>query len=297
MITTRLTAAFLAIAISLTGCGRPKPDHEFQPITLKAAETGGNVNYSGLDAVLKVAIGPGGEIRPGELKDNEKMLEGQLMLMTVTGPKTKPDLFKDERSKLNYWYNARAAWSLRLILTFSRELLEADKEEVSESQRWEIADNKTPVKDFNNRPFPIDGRSMTLALMDSLIIDQFGFKAVVGAPGMSPLRAVIPTKSFDADDTAKLIDERFNKFIDNESRFAIDVKSQQILVPPVLWRFKDRIIADHQEKYQTTGANLTTALLPHVRLSPHRRLQDAIGYKCTKAPEPKTPLIVKRQED
>ena len=138
---------------------------------------------------------------------------------------------------------------------------------------------------------------MTLALIDSLIIDQFGFKAVVGAPGMSPLRAEIPTKSFDAKDADKLIDERFNKFIDNETRFAIDVNSQQILIPPVLWRFKDRLITDHRKKYGTTAANLTTALLPHVRLSPHRRLQDAIGYKCTEAPEPKTPLIVKRQED
>ena len=304
MITTRLKVAFLATAISLVGCRLRKPTSEFQPITLDTTGVAGKVDYSGLAAVLKAGVGPGGELLPGKLKANAKMLEGQLMLMTVAGPKTRADLFEGEHSKLNYWYNARAAWSLRLMLTFSLERLEAESEvsegdegETGEVARWEITDDGIPIEEFHNRSFPIDGRSMTLALMDSLIIDQFGFKAVVGAPGVSPARAPIPTKPFNANDAAKLIDKRFNEFIDNESRFVIDAAPRRILVPPVLWQFGERLIAEHQQKYRVTGARLTTALLPHVRLSPHRRLQDAVGYKCVRGPRPKAPLIVKRAED
>jgi len=304
MITTCLKVVFLAAAISLVGCRPRKPAGEFQPIKLDTTNVVGKVDYSGLAAVLKAGVGPGGKLLPRKLKANAKMLEGQLMLMTVAGPKTRADLFDSEHSKLNYWYNARAAWSLRLMLTFSRERLEAESETseaaedtTGEAVRWQIADDGVSIAEFRNRSFPVDGRSMTLALMDSLIIDQFGFKAVVGAPGVSPARAVIPGGPFDAKDAAKLIDERFNEFIDNESRFVVDAASKRILVPPVLWQFRERLIADHRQKYRVTGASLTTALLPHVRLSPHRRLQDAVGYKCVEAPQPKAPLIVKPAED
>ena len=304
MNTTRLSAVFLAAAISLAGCRGRQPAGEFQPITLDTTDVAGKVDYSGLAAVLKAGVGPGGKLLPEKLKANAKILEGQLMLMTVAGPKTRADLFKSEHSKLNYWYNARSAWSLRLMLTFGRERLEDESKvaktgegKTREPARWEIADDGVSIEEFSNRSFPIDGRSMTLSLMDSLIVEEFGFKAVIGAPCVSPRRAAIPPKPFEANDAAKLIDERFNEFIDDENRFVVDVASRRILVPPVLWQFAERLMADHQQKYRVTGANFTTALLPHVRLSAHRRLQDAVGYKCVGAPEPKVPLIVKRAED
>jgi hypothetical protein len=296
MISTRLKVTFITTAILLAGC-RQQPSGEFQPITLDTADVAGKVDYSGLAEVLKTGVDPDGKLLPGKLKANARMLEGQLMMMMVAGPKTRADLFESEHLKLNYWYNARAAWSLRLLLTFSRERQEPDTDKTIKPYRWEIAGDGMSIEEFNNRSFPIDGRSMTLALIDSLIIDQFGFKAVIGAPGVSPMRAVIPAKPFEATGAAKLIDERFNDFVDSEKRFVIDVSARRILVAPILWRFAERLITDHQQKYRVTGANLTTALLPHVRLSPHRRLQDAVGYTCSGAPEPRVRLIVKRTED
>ena len=297
MIITRFTVAFLIGAVYLSGCEPQEPPREDQPITLEATEAASKVDYSGLEAVLKAAISPDGEILPKKLIATAKTLEEQLMLMTLAGPKTRADLFENEHSKLNYWYNARAAWSLRLMLTFSRERPKTDEKKTSEPVRWRITDDGVSIEEFAKRSFPIDGRSMTLASMDSLIVEEFGFKAVIGAPCVSPLRASIPTKPFNATVAERLIDERFNGFLDSEKRFVIDVASKQILVHPVLGQFEKRLIADHQEKYGVTGANLTTALLPHVRLSPHRRLQDAVGYKCVEAREPKVPLIVKREDD
>ncbi|MDP6633862.1 MAG: hypothetical protein QGG42_03110 [Phycisphaerae bacterium] len=297
MVTTRLKVAFLLALASLAGCVRRQPPREFQPIILDTADAAGKVDYSGLAAVLKDSVGPGGKILPKELKANAKMLEGQLMLMTLAGPQTRADLFEGEHSELNYWYNARAAWSLRLMLTFSAERLKADGEETGPDDRWRIENDGVSIEEFRNRPFPIDGKSMTLALMDSLIIEKFGFKAVVGAPGVSPVRGAIPAKPFNASSTGELIDKRFNDFIDDADRFVIDIPSKRILAPPILWRFERRMIEAHEWKHGITGVNLTTALLPHVRLSPHRRLQDAVGYKCVQADEPKVPLIVKRAED
>ena len=297
MTTIRLKVAFLLIAISLSGCRSGQPRSEFEPITLDTADASGTVDYSGLAAVLEAAVSPGGEISPEKLNDNDKMLEGQLMLMALAGPKTRPDLFKSDHAILNYWYNARAAWSLRLMLTFSRERLKASGEKTSATDRWRLTEEGVSVEEFSNRAFPIDGRSMTLELMDSLIEEEFGFKAVVTAPGVAPLRAAIPTQPFNTQSPSELIDKRFNEFVDDEKRFAIDPPTRRILTPPVLWRFGKQIIATHHRKYGTTGASLTTALLPHVRFSPHRRLQDAVGYEPVEAPDKKVPLIVKRDED
>ena len=291
MITIRMTVTILAGAASIIGCN-PKPTQRaLNPITIKTKNATARVDYSGLDTILKAAVKPDGEILPEKLRDNAKMLEGQLLLMTLAGPKTRADLFKNEHAKLNYWYNARAAWSLRLMLTFSKERLETDKTKISEDTIWIFNDDGTPLETFNNRSFPIDGRSMTLALLDELLIEQFGFKAAIGAPGISPLRAAIPPKSFDANDSAKLIDERFGRLIDDEKRFVIDTPTRRILVPSILWRFREQIQTEHREKYGALGANLTTALLPLVKLSPHRRLQDAVGYTCIEAPAEKIPLI------
>ncbi|MDP7286456.1 MAG: hypothetical protein QGH94_00540 [Phycisphaerae bacterium] len=296
MTTTRLKLAFLVTAVSLSGCWRRHPAPEFEPITLNAANASTAVDYSGLAAVLKAAVSSGGEISPEKLKDNAKMLEGQLMLMALTGPKTRPELFKDDHSILNYWYNARAAWSMRLMLTFSRERLKAAGEKTAPSDRWRFDEDGVAIDDFNNRSFPIDGRSMTLAIIDSLLIKEFGFKCAVGAPGVSPVRGAIPAEPFNTYDTGALVDKRFNELVDDEARFVIDASSQQILIPPILWRFAEQTIATHEQKYGASGANLITALLSHTHLSPHRRLQDAIGYTCIEAPDPKVPLIVKRED-
>lgn len=246
--------------------------------------------------VLKAAISPGGEISPDELKANSKMLEGQLMLMALSGPKTRADLFKNDRAILNYWLNARAAWSLRLMLTFSGERLKDAGVKTGPATRWLMSPDGATIEDFNNRQFPLDGGSMTLGLIDDLLEKEFGFKAVIAAPCVSPLRAAIPIRPFETLDPGELIDKRFSEFIDDEKRFAIDTESKRILVPPVLWRYRGEIIASHEQKYGTTSPSLTTALLPHVSLSPHRRLQDAVGYKPVAAPRRKAPQLVKRDE-
>ena len=71
--------------------------------------------------------------------------------------------------------------------------------------------------------------------------------------------------------------------MDDEQRFVIDIERKRILVPPVLWQYRSRLIEAHHKTYATRGANLTTVLLPFVEGSAHRRLQDAIGYRCVKA--------------
>jgi len=296
MTTTRLKIAFLAAALSLSGCSWLHGTREFEPITLDTTGVSGGVDYSGLDKVLKAAVNSGGEISPDELMDNTRMLEGQLMLLALSGPKTQPELFEDEPAILNYWLNARAAWSLKLMLTFSREHLKDGDKEIRDSDRWQFGKNGISIEEFSNRPFPIDGRSMTLGLIDELLTGEFGFRAVAGAPCVSPLRAKLPTQPFNTQDVAALIDKRFGQFVDDSERFAVDIESRRILIPPVLWRFREEIIESHEKKYGSTGADLATALLPYVQFSPHRRLQDAVGYKCVEASEKKVALIIKRKD-
>jgi len=311
--TTGSKIVFLIVASSLVGCGLQKTAFRSDPIILDrtgAADIAEKMDYSGLAAVLKAGVGRGGELTARELSEQSKTLEDQLVLMSAVGPKMKPHLFETREARLVYWYNARAAWALKLLMTFSLEHIE-DSGGVSQTVRSSLGKlfssdddddepETMPANTLTGRPFPLDSRTMTLADIDSLLEEQFGWKSAVAAPCVASNRAVIPTKPFDTTDmknAAELIDRRFNEFVDDRDRFVIDVPCSRILVPPVLWQFGDRILADHKKLYRTTGATLTTALLPHVRLSAHRRLQDAIGYKCVGGPEGQAELLDKLKKD
>jgi len=241
------------------GCDGP-----VEPVALDVTGLAPAADYKHLAAVLETAVQEGGMVDPSALKRHAEALDAQLGLLAVTGPSATSELFHTPEDRLAYWYNARAAWAMKLVL------LDNVPKRITERK-------------LRSRPFPLDGRLMTLADIDAILSADEDWRTVVAAPGVCLLRAALPAVPFTAGDVRRRITRRLGEFIDDPDRFVIDVEHRRILIPPVLWRFRDRLIDAHNETYGTDGATLTTALLPLVGGSAHRRLQDAIGYRAVRA--------------
>jgi hypothetical protein len=261
MIDGTCKAAFAAALIVLAaGCSRFAA-----PIALKDTGVKAAVDYNDLALVLQKAVTKDGLLIPGELAKHSGRLEAQLSRLAVTGPTVTPELLPTAEDRVAYWYNARAAWAMKLVLI-----------------------GKCPKSlrrdQLMDRRFPLDGRTMSLAGID-YILQTFGdWRIPVAAPGVTLHECPLPAGPFAGDDIRRRIGERLNAFVDDGRRFVIDVERKRILVPPVLWQFRGRLIEEYQRTGQTRGASLTTAMLSHVEGSAHRRLQDAVGYRCVGAP-------------
>jgi hypothetical protein len=204
-------------------------------------------------------------------------LNAQVKRMAVAGPTVTPELFPTRADRLVYWYNARIAWVLRL-------LLEAwDRRQMAEARGlvpW-------PLGEELSRPFPVDGGTMTLDGIDAAIARQGGSLAVMVAPGIDLRRAKLPRQPFKVDDVFEQLPGRLEAFVNDEERFIIDVMNQRVLVPPVIWQYRQSLIAHHQQAYDVPQITLTTALLPLVNGSAARRLQNALGYQPVENPAPR----------
>jgi len=254
----------ILIALAAAGCASQPA-----PVTLDLQGVSPAADYADLSAVLAKAIDGRGRILPKPLRKAAGRLDAQLAMLAVTGPTATPELLADDDHRLAYWYNARAAWSLKLAM------LDDFAESVTEPQ-------------LMLRRFPLDGRTMTIEQIDRAILDGFGWQALTAAPSACIYGAPMPRSAFEPNDVRRQIAERFNDFIGDSRRFVIDVEHKRVLVPPVLWRFRDELIESHNRRYGTKGASLITALLPYTSGSAHRRLQDAVGYSAVQAGDKST---------
>lgn len=241
------------VAFLLLGCAATDPP----PVQLDIGAVRPEVNYDGLREVLNASVTEDGQLVPIGVGDTRDALESQLKLLAVTGPTATPDLLAGESDRLAYWYNARAAWAIYLGLLYDFEDVDAA---------------------MMRRRFPLDGRGMTLRKIDEEL-EQFGdFRVVVAAPGVARQRARLPETVFGPEDVHSRIDQRFNQFVADEERFVIDVARREIRIPPVLWRYRGRILASFKRKYGYE-APLRIALLWRLEGRAYRRLAEAVGYR------------------
>jgi len=260
-------ALSLAAGALLTGCGQL-----LTPVRLNAADVTPRVDYSDLAAVLAEAVDDDGLLVAKALKASAERLDSQLRLMAVTGPTASPHLLADQQETLAYWYNARAAWSMKLAL-----VCDCPKR-LNESQ-------------LTTRLFSLDGRDMSIDSIDAVLRSYDDWRVEVCSPGVTMCRARLPDRPFTGQDVRQRIEERLSEFVDDPQRFVIDVERKRIFVPCVLWQYRNRLLEAHRAAYGTQGANLTSALLPYVEGSAHRRLQDAIGYQPVRADRQLLPAL------
>lgn len=258
--TCKMIVAF-GMCLAASGCdgilAKPLP-----PIRVQTAGIEPSADYSDLSAVLKKAVNDEGLLDSYDLKKVMPQLDRQLARLAVTGPDVTPGLFPTAGDNLAYWYNASAAWAIKLAA-------EANCPQTLSHARLE------------GRPFPLDGREMSLEEIDRMLSAMPDWRVVVAAPSTRLHRAALPREAFRPGDVQSQVPERFNAYMEDDRRFIIDVDHKQILAPPVLWRQRDRLIYEYNRLYHTQGADFLTALGPHVHGLALYRLQNAIGYPVT----------------
>ncbi len=268
MWTTIFKLTGFVIIINLVGCANIRlPVTTIQPISLDTSNVVPAVDYGELSSILtrESFIDPDSKyLLLGSTAEISNQLQPLLKRLAVTGPTVTPKLFASRSDRLAYWYNARVAWSLYLV-------------------RQSCVDNKVDMARFAGTRFPLDGRPMTLADIDSTLRKSFTWQAAAVAPSLRTDRLVLPKLAFSADKVDEAVVKRLSEYVDDSQRFKIDIARQQISVPEAIWLHRDEIISDYERSYGTKGANLLTALLSHVSGSAHRRLQDAVGYRVVKA--------------
>lgn len=269
------TIILICLACMICGCPQEPAPVRPQPITLDTAGVQPQVDYSALAEVLAKSLNKDRFVVEKKLRPHITRLDEQLKLLAVTGPTATPKLLPAAEDRLAYWFNARAAWAIKLALVANF------PEEIGPG-------------DLPHRTFPLDGKIMNLWDLDAQIYD-FGWQAIVAAPGISMERAMLPDKPFSASDVRVRIKERLASFIDDDKRFFIDVENQTIFVPPILWYFREQLIESYQATYATVEATLATALLPYVHGSAMRRLQNAVGYKVKPARPSKILAVIKER--
>ncbi len=109
------------------------------------------------------------------------------------------------------------------------------------------------------------------------------FRRAAAVPGATPTFARLPKAPVEPDCFGEVVERRFAEFLDDHLRVYIDVTRHRVLIPPVLWQFRDRLTGQYDRKYRTQGATLVTALLACTTGSAHRRLQEALGYREVEA--------------
>ncbi len=241
------------------------------PVTLDATYPPRPLRYEPLAELLSLAVRKNGLANAEMLEKHADVLDAQLRRLAVAGPTATPELLPDPNSRLAYWYNARAAWAMKLLLV-------------------ERCEKRVHADSLRRRRFPLDARQISLAQLDAILAGEDDFRVAVAAPGVTTHDARLPAEPFDANTIADAVAERFAEFIDDPMRLVIDVRHKEIAVPRRLWQFRERLIEQYERAYGTEGATLVTALLPHLDGSPHRRLQRAIGYRAVLADERYLPV-------
>ena len=256
-----------AAVAAVIGCG----EAYVAPVVLDTTGVRPAADYGDLAAVLQSAFVTKRSVRQHRFIDPDaavelaSRLDTQLKRLAVTGPGATPQLFPTAEARLAYWYNARAAWALKLAMLkeFPRKLARGE---------------------FYTRRFPLDGRQATLQEIDAILAADSDWRTLAAAPCVTLQRARLPAEPFGEKDIREQIARRLGDFIDDDERFVISVARKEIRVPPVIWRFEQILRESHEAACGTCDSTLTTALLPYVAGPPHRRLQDAIGYRCVPAP-------------
>ena len=241
------------------------------------------ISYQPLHQVLNRAINSSGYIMAYHYTFIEKNLISQLQILAAIGPATCPDQFKTDNDKLAYWYNARAAWVLKLSMMHHKKLfLSKNKTDYSETIRL-----------MGITTCPIDGKRMTLGDIDHEIKKIGGFMAEIAAPGGTLDRAPMPQSPFQPTDFPGCLKDQFNSFVNSTSRFVCNYDKRTWYIPRVVWKYKKELSDIYQTNYPTPQVMFASVLSSWASGAAKYRLQNNVGYRSEQNPKKITLAIIK----
>ncbi len=255
-------AALLVAAVG--GCAGPEP--------IVLPEVTPPTGFAALAEVLAAVVDDDGAVEPTALAVQLPQLERQLVHLAGPWPSAARQRGSDER--LAWLYNARAAWSLRIVARERR--VDAVFGDV-----FHLPDRIGPRR-LMETPFPLDGGTWTLAAIDRELLAYEDVRVAPAAPGATDWAAPLPTTPFEAATVRAAVGPRFNACLADERRVVVDHVARRFRVPPALWAVADRIVAAYERRYGTAEAMLVTALLPYAQGPAQGRLISAMGYEAAR---------------
>lgn len=254
----------LAAMALLAGCAQQYPRIEIPPAAADAPMT-----FDDLAAVFSQVLDERGQIDPTALAVHLPRLDRQLALLARPWPQDVATGQSDQR--LAWLYNARAAWSLRIVAGELRPLdgrRDAfDLPETIDSSR------------LMGTPFPLNGREMTLSAIDEELTAWGDFRLAALAPDATDLAGPLPAKPFTAENARQSLAERFGELLADPRRLVVDHDYQVVRVPPAIWRARQGILMEYNYRRSTAQADLLAALRSYVAAPARGRLADAAGYR------------------
>ncbi|MDY7010177.1 MAG: hypothetical protein SVV80_05420 [Planctomycetota bacterium] len=254
----------IVIALLVIGC---ESGVEFGQVRLDPACERTPNGAADLSAIFAEAVDERGRLIPDALARVRDRLDEQLLKMSRCGPTATPDLFVTDEARLAWWYNARAAWSMKLA-----DLAGCPRRRCSTAARA--------------RTFPLDGREMSLEKIDSILLYEArrsgDFRIAACAPGAWVDYAPLPKKPFTEKGFLDRLSVSFNRLVLDDQRFVIDVERRQVRIPPMLWSCRDMVISWYRRRYGPCQVSLTTALRSHLDHLAQRRLDNALGYSAVR---------------
>ncbi|HET6427855.1 MAG TPA: hypothetical protein VFJ30_05570 [Phycisphaerae bacterium] len=251
-----LAGVLLAGAATAAGCAQP-------PVEIVPVGVQPSADVSDLAAVLSAVRTGDGRFDPRKLADCAGRLEAQLARMVVSGPTATPHLYPTYGSRWAYWYNARAAWSLKLALLAR-------------------CPSTVDGRRFRARRFPLDGGQTSLDAIDALLLADArrtgDVRLAACVPGVTFAYAALPERPFTAEDFSRGLDGPFNELLLDGRRTVLDVEARRLRLPEMLWQGRDVVLAAYAARYGPADATVVTALRSAAGPEARRRLADAIGY-------------------
>lgn len=216
--------------------------------------------------VLNRAIN-GERIRPRALVDSQALLDSYLAQVAVVGPDSTPDLFPTDDSKLAYILNCYSAALLRSLVAMSTSTTVPERVPSGFEQRF---------------AFLVDGQWRTAGDLRAWAMSIAGddWRVVLALPTVTGDGPEMTNRPFLPD----LLDSQLDKIVRDSLAsprvaFLDHGEIKQILYWRNLWALRHRLIADYQERYQTTDGRMLNVLLEWSG-SGFRRvtLNSAVGY-------------------
>ena len=239
-----------------------------QPVDVLGGVAPKTTGFDDLAAVLSATVNRHGRIDATALAAHLPRLQRQLTILAQPWPTEARDRGSDER--LAWLYNARIAWSLRIV---SQDLMPLARR----SDAFDLPEKISQQKLLDS-PFPLNGGTATLRDIDRELTAYDDFRLAVAAPCATDLFGPLPQTPFEAQTVRETATDRFVRFVLDPCRVVVDHRARRLRVPPALWGVADALTAEFNQRYNTRHATLAAALGAYLDARGRDKMKDAQGY-------------------
>jgi len=259
-------AVWLALFVAGGGC---TPGAGTTPVAKAPATEDGSITFDDLAVVLAAVVDQADRIDATALAVQLPRLQRQLRHLGRPWPANVSAGRSDAR--LAWLYNARMAWSLKIVSDELRPLNgRADTLYLPKS-----IDRKRLLA----TEFHLAGAVATIEGIDRELAQYDDFRLAASAPCASDLAGPLAMEPFTAQTVRTQLPERFNHTFADNNRVVVDHDGRRLYLPPAMWAQVPLLTAQYNRRFNTHDATFPAAVGPYLDVRGRDRMADAMGYE------------------